>query len=39
MIGDKNSDFEAARKSKIYFEFDQDNLYKQSLKIIKKFNS
>ena len=39
MVGDKNSDFEAARKSKIYFEFDQDNLYKQSLKIIKKLNS
>lgn len=37
MIGDKKSDYLAARKSKIYFEFDIDNLYKQVSKIIKKF--
>lgn len=35
MIGDKQSDKLAAEKSNIYFEFDKNDLYKQSLKIIK----
>lgn len=39
MIGDRNSDLIAAKKSKIYFEFDKDNLYKQSSLIISKFKS
>lgn len=34
MIGDKFSDKLAAKKSNIYFEFDKNDLYKQSLKII-----
>ena len=38
MIGDKLSDKLAAKKSNIYFEFDKNDLYKQSLKIINKFN-
>mgnify|MGYP001254309148 CR=1 FL=1 len=38
MIGDKLSDKLAAKKSNIYFEFDENDLYRQSLKIINKFN-
>jgi len=38
MIGDKSSDKLAAKKSKIYFEFDKNDLYKQSLKIINRFS-
>ena len=38
MIGDKLSDKLAAKKTNIYFEFDENDLYRQSLKIINKFN-
>lgn len=38
MIGDKLSDKLAAKKTNIYYEFDENDLYRQSLKIINKFN-
>ncbi len=37
MIGDKNSDKLAAKKTKIYFEFVKKNFYTQVKKIEKKF--
>ena len=36
MIGDKASDESAAKKSKIYYEYDFDNLYKQIKLFVKK---
>jgi len=36
MIGDKVSDMIAAKKSNLYFEYDQNNLLKQVTKIYKK---
>ena len=38
MIGDKNSDLLAAKKSKIYFEYDKNNLHKQLKIFFKRFN-
>ena len=36
MIGDQKSDLQAARKSKLYYEFVKKNFYKQVKKIDKK---
>ena len=38
MIGDKNTDLLAAKKSRIYFEYDKNNLHKQLKKFFKRFN-
>lgn len=35
MIGDKETDLLAAKKTNIYFEYDRDNLYKQLKKFFK----
>ena len=38
MIGDKRSDYLAAKKSKLYFEYVESDIFKQIKKINKKFN-
>ena len=38
MIGDKKTDLLAAKKSKIYFEYDKNNLHKKLKFFFKRFN-
>ena len=38
MIGDKKTDLLAAKKSKIYFEYDKNNLHRQLKFFFKRFN-